>query len=230
MKTIGLLGGMSWESTVTYYQVVNRIVARELGGLNSARVVLYSLNFQDIADLPSQDRWDDVGAILAEGARGLKAAGADFVVLCVNTMHKVAEQVEREGGLPLLHILDATADRIQQAGFRTVGLLGTRFVMEGDFFRGRLERDFGLSVLIPAEHDREFVHSIIFSELTRGIFDPASRARCREIIAALVANGAEGVVLACTELPLLLSSDDSAVPLFDTTTIHAEEAARTALR
>jgi len=224
MRTIGLLGGMSWESTVPYYQIVNRVVARELGGLNSARVVMHSVNFAEIVDLPKEGRWDEAGAHLARAAR------PDFLVLCVNTLHRVADQIERDGGLPVLHILEPTAAAIHAAGIGTVGVLGTRFVMEDDFYRGRLERVHGVRVIVPAdEADRAFVHRIIYEELARGILSAETRARCGEIIAALAARGAQGVVLACTELPLLLSSRDAAVPLFATTNLHAEAAALSAL-
>lgn len=229
MKTIGLIGGMTWESTVIYYQVINRIVARELGGLNSARIVMHSVNLADIVELPKQDRWDEAGAMLAAAGKGLKAAGADFLVLCVNTMHKVAPQIERESGLPLLHIIDATVRRLRASKIDRIALLGTRFVMEEDFYRGRLESEHGLKVLIPNEEDRQFVHSIIYDEMAKGIFSAASRNRCGQIIAGLVDQGAQGAILGCTELPLLLSSEDSPVSLFATTDIHAEEAALLAI-
>lgn len=228
MKTIGLLGGMSWESTVPYYQTINRAVARELGGMNSAKVLIYSVNFAEVLELLHKDRWDEIGGLLGQAGRRLRDAGADFLLLCANTAHKCAERVERESGLPLLHILDPTVRQARAAGMRTVAVLGTRFVMEQDFYRGRLERD-GLKVLIPDEDDRATVHDMIFNELTKGIFTEKSRARCREIISKLVSEGAQGIVLGCTELPMLLTKDDSAVPMLDTTILHAEAAAAQAI-
>src|SRR5215470_8440127 len=191
MKTIGLLGGMSWESTVPYYQTINRAVACELGGQNSAKVLMYSINFQELLELLHQNRWDEIGELLGQAGRRLKDAGADFLLLCANTAHKCAEQVERESELPLLHILDPTVRQAKAAGMRTVAVLGTRFVMEQGFYRGRLERD-GLKVMIPADDDRAFVHGVIFAELTKGIFTEETRARCREIISKFVRDGAQG--------------------------------------
>jgi aspartate racemase len=228
MKTIGLLGGMSWESTVPYYQTINRAVARELGGMNSAKVFMYSVNFAEVLELLHKDRWDEIGGLLGQAGRRLRDAGAEFLLLCANTAHKCAERVERESGLPLLHILDPTVQQAKAAGMRTVAVLGTRFVMEQDFYRGRLERD-GLKVLIPNEDDRATMHDMIFNELTKGIFTEKSRARCREIISKLVSEGAQGMVLGCTELPMLLTKDDSAVPMLDTTILHAEAAAAQAI-
>jgi aspartate racemase len=229
MKTIGLVGGMGWESTALYYQAINRAVARELGGTNSAKLVIYSFNFQELVERVHQNRWDEIGGLLSRAGRRLKDAGADFLLLCANTAHKCAEQVERESGLPLLHILDPTVRQAKAAGMRTVAVLGTRFVMEQEFYRGRLERD-GLKVVIPAGDDRAFVHDVIFGELTQGIFTEATRARCRQIISKLVREGgAQGIVLGCTELPMLLKAADSAVPMLDTTILHAEEAAGRAM-
>jgi aspartate racemase len=224
MKTIGLVGGMGWESTALYYQAINRAVARELGGTNSAKLVIYSFNFQELVERVHQNRWHEIGSLLSQAGRRLKDAGADFLLLCANTAHKCAEQVERESGLPLLHILEPTVRQAKAAGMRTVAVLGTRFVMEQKFYSGRLERD-GLKVVIPADDDRAFAHDVIFGELTKGIFTEATRARCREIISKLVREGAQGIVLGCTELPMLLKAEDSAVPMLDTTILHAEEAA-----
>ena len=229
MKTIGLLGGMSWESTVPYYRTVNRVVGARLGGLHSARVVLFSVDFHEIEQLQHADRWTEAGEVLAAAARSLERAGADFLVLCTNTMHRVAPEITRACALPLLHIADATAERIQAAGVRRVGLLGTRFTMEQDFYRGRLERGHGLHVLVPPPEDREIVHRVIYDELCRGIVREESRSEYRRIVAGLVRAGADGVILGCTEITLLFGPEDASVPLFDTTEIHAEAAAALAL-
>lgn len=224
MKTIGLIGGMSWESTVPYYRILNEEVRARLGGLHSARVVLYSLDFDAVAALQREARWDEAGALLAQAARALEAAGADFLLICTNTMHKVAAAVEAAVAIPLLHIADPTADAVRAAGYARVGLLGTRFTMEQDFYRRRLERQHGLEVLVPGEDDRADVHRIIYDELCHGVIDAASRARYRAVIAALIECGAQAIILGCTEIGLLVSVDDSAVPLFDTTLLHARAA------
>ncbi|HET6603569.1 MAG TPA: aspartate/glutamate racemase family protein [Xanthomonadaceae bacterium] len=229
MKTIGLLGGMSWESTVPYYRIVNEAVKQRLGGLHSARVLLYSVDFHEIEQMQQAGQWDRAGAVLAAAAQTLQTAGADFLVLCTHTMHKVADAIEAAVDIPLLHIADATGEAIRAAGLHRVGLLGTRFTMEQDFYRGRLHDRFGIEVIVPDEPGRAQVHRIIYEELCLGRILEASRARCREIIAGLVDAGAEGIVLGCTEIPLLVSQHDSAVPLFDTTGIHAGAAARYAL-
>ncbi|MFP4623240.1 MAG: aspartate/glutamate racemase family protein [Gemmatimonadota bacterium] len=229
MKTVGLLGGMSWESTVPYYQVLNREVARRLGGLHSARVLLLSIDFAAIETLQHQGRWDELGQMLAREARTLQDAGADFLVLCTNTMHRVVPRIERTLSIPVLHIADATADRIRSAGLRRVGLLGTRFTMEERFYRGRLEDRHGLDVLVPPEPDRVEVHRVIYEELVTGRILDGSRDAYRRIVAGLVDAGAEGVILGCTEIGLLLKPDDASVPLFDTALIHAEAAAGLAL-
>ena len=213
MKTIGLIGGMSWESTVPYYQTINRVVGERLGGLHSARIVLYSVDFHDIEQLQHAERWSEAGEILVGAARALERAGAEFLVLCTNTMHKVAPAIEASVRLPLLHIADPTAEKIQAAGVTRVGLLATRFTMEQDFYRGRLEGRHGLQVLVPPAEDREIVHRVIYDELCRGKTLEGSRA----------------VILGCTEIGLLVRPRDAAVPLFDTTLIHAETAARFAL-
>ena len=229
VKTIGLLGGMSWESTVSYYQIINRLVGRRLGGLHSARLVLVSVDFEPIEVLQRAGRWEEAGAVLVEAAQALERAGADLLVLCTNTMHIVARQIEAAATVPLLHIADATGERITTAGLSTVGLLGTRFTMEEDFYRGRLEERFGLQVLIPSEAERDDVHRVIYEELCRGEILEASRDRYREIVSALVVRGAEGIILGCTEIGLLLSAPDASVELFDTTAIHAEAAVNRAL-
>lgn len=230
MKTIGMIGGMSWESTVSYYRFVNELAKERLGGLHSARVVLYSIDFAEIEELQVTGRWDEAGEALAVAARAVEAAGADFLVLCTNTMHKVAGAIEAAVTIPLLHIADATASEVQKAGFSTVGLLGTRFTMEQDFYRGRLEKQHGIRILVPDERDREAVHRIIYDELCTGVINDASRDRYREIIDRLVEEGSRGVILGCTEISLLVSQADSPVPLFDTTGIHARSAVDFALR
>lgn len=229
MKVIGLIGGMSWESTIPYYRLINETIKERLGGLHSAKIVLYSVDFQDIERLQHSGDWEAAGRVLGEVARSLESAGADFLVLCTNTMHKVAPAIESAVRIPLLHIADPTADEIRQAGISTVGLLGTRFTMEQLFYRDRLSERHGLRVLIPGQEDREVVHRIIYEELCLGSVLPRSRAEYRRIIANLVAQGAEAVILGCTEISLLVGSQDSDVPLFDTTSIHARRAAEWAL-
>lgn len=229
MKTIGLLGGMSWESTVPYYQTINRVVGERLGGLHSARIVLYSVDFHEIEQRQHTGRWQEAAEILVAAARALLRAEAAFLVLCTNTMHKVAPEIERAVPLPLLHIADPTAERIAAAGLRRVGLLATRFTMEDEFYRGRLESRHGLEVLVPPAEDREVVHRIIYDELCRGRIREDSRAQYRRIMDDLARREAEGVILGCTEIGLLVRPEDGAVPLFDTTQIHAEAAARYAL-
>ena len=228
MLTIGLLGGMSWESTVPYYRTVNEVVKARLGGLHSAKVALVSVDFAEIERLQHAGDWDAAGKVLAGAARSLEAAGADFVVVCTNTMHKVAGAIEAAVGIPLLHIADPTAAAIHAAGIRTVGLLGTRFTMEQDFYVGRLEGRHGLAVLTPPAEDRETVHRVIYDELVLGRTLEPSRAAFRRVIEGLVARGAEGVILGCTEISLLVGPDDASVPLFDTTAIHATAAAELA--
>ncbi len=229
MKTAGLLGGMSWESTVPYYRIINRIVGERLGGLHSAKMVVYSVDFHEIERFQHAGRWVETGDILVEAARALRRAGADFLVLCTNTMHKVAPQIEAAVDLPLLHIADTTAARVKAAGVRRVGLLGTRFTMEEEFYRGRLESRHGLEVLVPAAEERAMVHRVIYDELCRGKVLENSRAAYRQVVSGLIRQGAEGVILGCTEIGLLLRPPDADVMLFDTAEIHAEEAALYAL-
>lgn len=229
MKTIGLIGGMSWESTVPYYCQINETVKQRLGGLHSARIVLYSVDFHDIERLQLAGDWPAAGAILAGAARALEAAGADLLVLCTNTMHKVAADIEAAVAIPLLHIADPTAAEIRRAGHSVVGLLGTRFTMEQAFYRDRLSERHGLRVVVPAAADRETVHRIIYEELCLGLVQAESRLAYRSIMAQLVAQGAQAIILGCTEISLLVTQDDAAVPLFDTTAIHARAAAQAAL-
>ena len=230
MKTIGLIGGMSWESTVPYYRIINETVRERLGGFHSAKLVLYSVDFHEIEILQHSGDWDEAGRMLAQAARSLEAAGADFLVLCTNTMHKVANSIESAVSIPLFHIADPTAHEIKQAGLKKVGLLGTRFTMEQDFYRGRLRDQHHLDVLIPDDADRGVVHKIIYDELCMGLVRDASRAEYRRIIQRLVDQGAQGVILGCTEISMLVGQSDSPVPLFDTTAIHARKAAEWALR
>ncbi|MFK8397116.1 aspartate/glutamate racemase family protein [Pseudomonas sp. BGr12] len=229
MKTIGLIGGMSWESTIPYYRQINERIKERLGGLHSAKVALYSVDFHEIERLQHAGDWDAAGRVLADAARSLKAAGADFLVLCTNTMHKVAPAIEAAVDIPLLHIADPTAEAIRAAGVATVGLLGTRFTMEQAFYKDRLVEKFGLKVLTPNEAERQVVHRIIYEELCLGRIRDESREEYRRIIAALVEQGAEAVILGCTEISLLVGPADASVPLFDTTALHALHAADAAI-
>lgn len=230
MKTIGLIGGMSWESTVPYYRQINETVKQQLGGLHSAKVILFSVDFHEIERLQHAGDWDAAGAVLADAARALERAGADCLVLCTNTMHKVAAAIESAVAIPLLHIADPTAAAIKAAGVTCVGLLGTRFTMEQDFYRARLEARHGLRVLVPGAPERDTVHRIIYEELCLGQILPASREAYRAVMAQLVAQGAQAIILGCTEISLLVDARDSSVPLFDTTAIHAVSAAQWALQ
>ena len=229
MKTIGLLGGMSWESTLPYYRHINEAVRERLGGLHSARLVLYSLDFHEIEALQRQGDWAAAGTLLADAARHLESAGADFLLLCTNTMHKVADAIEAASALPLLHIADPTAAAIQAAGLQRVGLLGTRFTMEQPFYRQRLEDRHGIQVLVPDEPDRAEVHRVIYEELCQGVVSEVSRQAYRQVITRLVARGPQAVILGCTEIGLLVRADDAEVPLFDTCVLHAQAAAERAL-
>ena len=229
MKTIGLIGGMSWESTVPYYRQINEAIKTALGGLHSAKIVLYSVDFHDVEQLQQAGDWEAAGELMAAAARALQAAGADFLVLCTNTMHKVVPAIESAVTIPLLHIADPTAEAITRAGYTRVGLLGTRFTMEQAFYRDRLSAHHGLQVMIPNPADRDRVHRVIYGELCLGTVSADSRNEYRRIIADLVAQGAQAVILGCTEISLLIGPADSAVPLFDTTAIHAGKAAEWAL-
>jgi aspartate racemase len=230
MKTIGLIGGMSWESSAQYYRIVNESVRERLGGLHSARCMMYSFDFEEIEALQHRGAWDQAAQRMIAAARAVERAGADFLVICTNTMHLMAADVEAAVGIPLLHIADATADRIKQHGLRSVGLLATRFTMERDFYKGRLVDKHGLEVLVPPADERQIVHDVIYDELCQGRIRDESRQRFREIIRALADAGAAGVILGCTEIGLLIKPQDSPVPLFDTAIIHAEAAAAFALQ
>ena len=229
MKTIGLIGGLSWEASAEYYRIINQTVQHALGGLHSAQSLLYSFDFAEIEQLQRAGDWEGATGRMVAAAQSLERGGADLIVICANTMHKMAEAVQTAVAVPLLHIADATAERIVAQGYHTVGLLGTIYTMEHDFYKQRLTQAYGLEVVLPNTSDRQQVHRIIYDELCRGIINPASRGEYRRIIAALVAEGAEAVILGCTELMLLVQAEDSPVPLFDTTTIHAEAAAHYAL-
>jgi len=229
VKTLGLLGGMSWESTVSYYQTINRTVAARLGGLHSAQILLYSVDFHEIEALQQAQDWDGAGRLLANAAGRLEAAGAELLVLCTNTMHRSAAHIEAAVRIPFLHIADATAAAIRRAGLEEVGLLGTAFTMEQDFYAGRLEREHGLRVRVPPPADRAVVHRIIYDELCRGDVRDESRQEIRRILAELADEGAAGVILGCTELGLLVGAEDSPVPLFDTAEIHGRAAAERSL-
>ena len=224
MKTIGLIGGMSWESTVTYYQIINETVKKELGGLHSSRCILYSVDFDEIEKCQSCGDWDKSGDILGQAARSLEKAGADFIVICTNTMHKVAPRVQSYISIPLLHIADVTTECLKDRGIKTVALLGTRYTMEQDFYKERLVQS-GLQVLIPEEPQREMINRVIFDELCLGTISSESRAGFLAIIRGLGQKGAEGVILGCTEIGLLIRQEDTDIPLFDTTVIHARKAA-----
>ncbi|MFT8245848.1 aspartate/glutamate racemase family protein [Roseomonas sp. BN140053] len=228
-KVIGLLGGMSWESSAEYYRIINQGVRDRLGGLHSACCLLWSFDFADVEALQHAGRWEEATALLVEAARRLERGGADFLVLCTVTMHRMADDLQVAVPLPLLHIADPTAGRIRAAGLRRVGLLGTAFTMEQPFLRGRLKDRHGLEVLVPEDADRALVHRVIYEELVQGRVEPASRDAYRAVIARLVARGAEAVILGCTEIMLLVRPEDSAVPLFDTTALHAEAAVDLAL-
>ena len=229
MKIIGLLGGMSWESTVPYYRQINESVKERLGGLHSAKLILYSVDFHEIERLQHAGDWVAAGALLAQAAQALERAGAEFLILCTNTMHKVASAIEADVKIPLLHIADPTAAEIKKAGFKKIGLLGTRFTMEQDFYRGRLTEKHGLDVLTPSPEDRAIVHDIIYQELCLGIIEPASRTHYQRIMAQLKADGAQAIILGCTEITLLVDQTDADLPLFDTTRLHAQHAAEWAL-
>ena len=229
MKKIGLLGGMSWESSLEYYRIVNEEVKKKLGGTHSARCVLNSLEFQEIENLQHQNEWDKLTEMMVFEANNLKKAGADFIVICTNTMHRMAPEIGENTGLHVLHIADATGDAIKKAGLETIGLLGTKFTMEGDVYKRVLKEKYDIKTEIPEENDRQKIHDVIYKELVKGVLKEESRKRYLEIIGKLQKNGAEGVILGCTEIPLLIKQERSPIPVFDTTTIHAKAAVKYAL-
>ncbi|MCS5581677.1 MAG: aspartate/glutamate racemase family protein [Gammaproteobacteria bacterium] len=230
MKTIGMLGGMSWESTATYYREINEGIKQNLGGLHSAKICLYSVDFDEIEKLQHTDDWDTAAMVLADGARKIEAGGADFLIICTNTMHRVASEIEQAISIPLLHIADATALKLKDDNITRVGLLGTRFTMEHNFYKSRITELFGIEVLVPEPDERTLLHAIIYDELCLGKIENTSRQQCLEIISRLFARGAQAVILGCTEIALLISQDHTNIPLYDTTVIHANQAVSYALK
>lgn len=230
MKTIGLIGGMSWESSIEYYRIINETAKEKLGGLHSAKSLMVTVDFAEIEKLQHEDRWDEAAQILVQCAQDLERGGADLIVLCTNTMHKLADQIIANVSIPFLHIADATAEKIRAAGLKRIGLLGTRFTMEHDFYKGRLVQNFGLEVLIPEQTDRDIVHRVIYDELVQGKIVETSREEYKRIIEWLIEQGVEGIILGCTEIELLVKQNDSRVPLFPTTLIHAVAAVEKALQ
>ena len=229
MKTIGLIGGMSWQSTSSYYRAINQGVKQALGGFHSAKIAMVSVDFAEIQSLQQQGKWSETGNLLAAAARQVEAAGGDFIMLCTNTMHKVADQIEAAVSIPLLHIADATASKLKNDNVSKVGLLGTKFTMEQDFYKGRLQNQHGIEVIVPNEVDQQLVHDVIYNELVQGVISDQSRRRYVEIISKLSEQGAQGVILGCTEIGLLISQEDTATKLFDTTGIHSFAAVEKAL-
>ena len=229
MKTIGMIGGMSWESSIEYYRIINETVREELGGLHSARCVMYSVEFAEIEALQHQNRWDDAAKIMIAAAQSIENAGADVVLICTNTMHKLYDIVQQSIKIPMLHIADPTAEAIKASAMNKIALLGTRFTMEENFYKGRLTDKYGLEVIIPSAADMEIVHNVIYHELCSGSINSDAKQKYANIINRLVAEGAEGVILGCTEIGLLVKQEDSSVPLFDTTEIHAKAAVKYAL-
>ena len=229
MKTIGMIAGMSWESSAHYYRLLNEGVRDRLGGFHSAKCLMYSVDFAEVETLQRENRWEESAEMMADAARRLERGGADVIILCTNTMHKVAGAIEQSVRVPFLHIADPVAERIRAQGLKTIGLLGTRFTMDEDFISGRLEKKFGLKVLLPENDERSLIHRVIYEELVLGQVCPPSRDAYRQIIARLVEAGAQGIILGCTEIGLLVKPEDSPVPLFDTTILHAEAALQWAL-
>lgn len=230
MKILGLIGGMSWESTIPYYRMINQQVKAQLGGLHSAKIILYSVDFHEIEQLQAKGDWHTAAKILSDAAVSLKLAGAEVVVVCTNTMHKVADDIEAASGLPLLHIADATAAQIKQQGINKIGLLGTRYTMEQDFYRGRLTEKHNIEVITPDSADREIINRIIYEELCLGVINDSSRQEYRRIMGKLEQQGVQGIIFGCTEITLLVNAQDAHVPVFDTTAIHATAAAEYALK
>ena len=230
MKVVGLIGGMSWESTAQYYRILNEEVKDRLGGFHSAKVLLYSVDFQEIQTLQNEGRWQEATKLMIDAGNRIDRGGADCLLICTNTMHKMAREVQRAISIPLLHIADATAAEIKGRGIERVGLLGTKYTMEEDFYKGRLVTEYGLEVMIPSEPDRDIVHRVIYDELCLGKIEPDSKKEFVRILRNLQGKGSDGVILGCTEISLLIKEEDSPLPLFDTTAIHAEAAVDFALR
>ena len=224
LKTIGLIGGMSWESTVTYYKIINEVIKEKLGGLHSAKCVLYSLNFQEIEECQANGNWQKSGEILGEAANNLEKAGADFIVICTNTMHKVVNQIKEKISMPILHIAEMTAEKILEKGLKNIALLGTKYTMEQDFYKSKLIEK-GINVIISDKNDIEIINEVIYDELCLGIINSNSKKKFLEIVDKLRNKGSEGIILGCTEIGLLIKNEDTDVPLFDTAIIHAEQAA-----
>ena len=224
LKTIGLIGGMSWESTVTYYKIINEVIKEKLGGLHSAKCVLYSLDFQEIEECQANGNWQKSGEILGEAANNLEKAGADFIVICTNTMHKVVNQIKEKISIPILHIAEMTAEKILEKGLKNIALLGTKYTMEQDFYKSKLIEK-GINVIIPDKNDIEIINEVIYDELCLGTINSNSKKKFLEIVDKLRSKGAEGIILGCTEIGLLIKNADTDVPLFDTAIIHAEQAA-----
>ena len=229
MKAIGLVGGMSWESTLEYYRVINQYTKERLGGFHSAKIVLYSVDFAEVESQQHEARWDDLTRLMTDAAQRVERAGAELLLICTNTMHKMADDVQGGIRIPILHIVDATVEAIKSRSIKKVGLLGTRFTMEQDFYKQRLVRNHGLEVIIPEEKEREDIHRILYNELCLGEIKEASKGVFQNIIAGLASRGARGIILGCTEIPLLVSQEDYKIPLFDTTTLHARAAVDFAL-
>ena len=229
MKTIGLIGGMSWESSSEYYRMINELIQKQLGGYHSAECVMYSVDFDEIERMQRKNRWEEAAERLVKVAQSLESSGADFILLCTNTMHKAADEIQANIRVPLLHIADETARQIRAEGLHKVGLLGTRYTMEEGFYKDRLVEEFGLEVILPEAKDRQTVHRVIFDELVLGKINPYSKTQYKAIIEKMIDRGAQGIILGCTEIGLLIHAQDSSVPLFDTTRIHAEAAVEYAL-
>ena len=224
LKTIGLIGGMSWESTVTYYKIINETIKEKLGGLHSAKCILYSVDFQEIEECQANSNWEKSGEILGEAANNLERAGADFIVICTNTMHKVINQIKEKISIPILHIAEMTAEKILEKGLKNIALLGTKYTMEQDFYKSKLIEK-GINVIIPDKNDIEIINEVIYDELCLGTINSDSKKKFLEIVDKLRNKGAEGIILGCTEIGLLIKNEDTDVPLFDTAIIHAEQAA-----
>ena len=230
MKTIGLIGGMSWESSSEYYRIINETIKEKLGGLHSAKCILYSVDFEDIANLQHQGKWEELTKLMIDFAQTLERAGADLIVICTNTMHKMAEEIQNNINIPLLHIVDVTAEKIIEKGLSKLGLLGTEFTMEEDFYKKRLKERYNLDVIIPSDNDRKIIDNIIYNELCLGVRKESSKEKFKEVIKKLISDGADGLILGCTEIPLLISQEDVEASLFDTTTIHSKAAVEFALK
>lgn len=229
LKTIGLLGGMSWESSSEYYRIINQTVNRKLGGHHSAKSVMYSVDFEEIKKLQHNDRWEEATELMIKGAQYIEKGGADFLIICTNTMHKMASEIQQHISIPILHIADATAMKIKDQGISRIGLLGTKFTMEEDFYKGRLIANYNLEVNIPGKEERQVVHDIIYKELCLGKIEADSKSAYQKIINGLINDGIEGVILGCTEISLLINQNDISIPIFDTTEIHAQAAVDYAL-